>query len=425
MQSARYASSHQEEAEADKSIHLEAIERSRVSQGDFGGGKSFVSSVQDSYGGFGGRVSTGSLPSTEFEPDDFGAPDFDVGDDGGGGLFHDGDHRFSSESFQAIGGEGNDMYVETHLDRADASASGGISKMSAKGAASHGQIQKPTTAVSHATILLDAIASGDISTTGGVGSFGTGGGYQYYDNKELDRLVESSQLSQGINSNLWAGAEHWKKGKRATNKNKQTTAKDSDANQDKSQVAKKKIKKSSTGQSDSGTTVLVDVTNPINGLEQLLGSFSSGKRSNRGNGKTKLFRWSDAAVAKHAKTTNLLPHDAGLTVGELTKLFLRPKANLASIVATKQNSHPAQKTVGFSDMPGGTTFDDASYGYDNHDEGVGFDFAGGSGDDDASNGTNDFVIAELDDVRKVRWPDLFSYSIGVTRVWGPAGQLFC
>mmetsp|Transcript_43027 Transcript_43027/g.104050 ORF Transcript_43027/g.104050 Transcript_43027/m.104050 type:complete len:929 (+) Transcript_43027:106-2892(+) len=378
--SKRYASSHHDEAEADKSIHIEAIERSRVSQGDLGG-RSFLSSGQRSDGDGEGRASAGSFPSGGFEPDDFGVPDFDLGgdDDDAGGLFHDGDHRFSSASFQAVGTDGLQNNEDPNSERTN----GGAPRQS-------------SAPLSQATVLLDAIASGRLSASGGIGPVGTAGGYEYYDNKELERLVESTQFSQGVNNNLWAGADHWKKGKSTTGKSKQDASQEGSSQRPGASTGKRKKTKKASSNAET-STVLVDITNPIDGLDQLLGSsLASSKRTKYGAGKskTKSCGWTDAAVTKHAKVTNLLPHDAGLSVGELSKLFLRPKATLANIIASKQ-SVPAPKTVGFMD----SNFDGDLFGYDDND-GVGFDFAGG-GDDDLSSHSNEFVIADLDDVRKV------------------------
>ena len=99
LQTNRYAASHEDEVEADRSIHVEAIERSRASQA--GLGRSILAEDDSKT-----SASNGSRDMLGFgtqggfdEPEDFGGGDFGGDDDFG--SFHDGDHRFSSASFQA------------------------------------------------------------------------------------------------------------------------------------------------------------------------------------------------------------------------------------------------------------------------------------------------------------------------------------
>lgn len=406
--SVRYASSREEEQEADKSIHLEAIERSRASQADLGG-KSFLSLGS----GGGGRASAGSFPSTGFEQDDFGAPpDFDDDD-----FIHDGIHRFSSASFQAV--EGTISGMGTGEDRVASS----VAHDPATGiVSSSNSITSQPRVVSQASVLLDAIASGDISATAnGVGS----SGYEYFDSQALETLVESSQNTLiGTNGNLWAGSQHWKKGKRTKQRSLANAAKEGseDSLTIPDKAASKKKKEGRTHRAPASSfSILVDISNPKEDLELLLQPLS-GKSSGRGGTKQKktttvpkTYQWSQSAQAKHATFGNLLPQDAGMGVGELAKLFLRPKTSLSDLVSEKHetNAHEMNaalpvKTVGFGGVETWSSAED-SYGDDNG--GLGFNFAGGDGDDSVgSHGSNNFVIAELDDVRKVRKMFVLSFA---------------
>jgi condensin complex subunit 2 len=105
------------------------------------------------------------------------------------------------------------------------------------------------------------------------------------------------------------------------------------------------------------------------------------------------------AQAKHARTDNLLPLDAGIGVEKLSALFLRPNTILkSSIVDAGGASISTGKTVGF-DMTAVETWGGAandSFGGDDND-GDGFCFGG----DDSVDGGDDDGIFQLEDVRKV------------------------
>ncbi|KAL3937125.1 MAG: hypothetical protein SGBAC_007692 [Bacillariaceae sp.] len=145
--SLRYAAPKEDEIEADKSIHLEAMERSRASQA----GRSLLPKEND------------ADASSIMDDGNANFVDFGAGNDFGGdddnfladSTFHDGNHRYSSSSFQA----------------------------------SFEASQEPSQAV----VLLDAIANGDIS--------GSKSNYEYF----------NSQAISQIQGNMWAGAAHWKK----------------------------------------------------------------------------------------------------------------------------------------------------------------------------------------------------------------------
>jgi condensin complex subunit 2 len=354
QQTKRYASTREEEAEADRSIHIEAIERSRASQADLG--RSLI--AQDSSDNSDPSRDSIGLTRDDYEPDDFGGgADFGDDDDDGGFVgFHDGDHRFSSESFQAV----------------STLVSGRLSG----GTATQQPSLFPQPAYSQATILLDAIASGDISTSQ------SGNPYEYFNSQAL------ANLSSG---NMWAGADHWKKmtktRKVGTNKSNQSeSALTSMAN------TKKKGRKPKSS-STVDRKALVDIANPVDNLKELLKKPSAAKRS---KALTKL-QWTKAMQTKYSNVDNLLPTDAGLGVKELTTLFLRPNANLAEMASeghAKTKSHP--KAVGFGSVEtwGG---DIGGYSDNEDDGGFGFDFGGDNGDGD----THDFVVPDLEGVRKV------------------------
>ncbi|KAG7349937.1 condensin complex subunit 2 [Nitzschia inconspicua] len=342
----RYASSRQEEEEADRSIHIEAIERSRASQADLG--RSLLAQDRSDTTD---RDSLG-IGKNDYEPDDFGGGggDFDDGDDTEFGGFHDGDHRFSSESFRAVPSlddEGLASRTETQAQK-----------------------QLPQPAISQATILLDAIASGDISTSQ------WGNSYEFFNSQAL------ANLSSG---NMWAGADHWKK---MSKPRKAGILKDTEASS-KSDVKKKKSRKAKPSSALDGTA-LVDITNPIHNLKDLMKKPPAVKR---GTSLSKL-QWTKAMQTKYSNVDNLLPIDAGLGIKELTTLFLRPNINLAE----KADEYPNKaasipKSVGFG---GVETWGSNDNGFSDNEDDGGFDFGGGNDGEDAE----DFVPV-LEGVRKV------------------------
>lgn len=315
FQSKRYAAPQEEENEADRSIHYEAIERSRASQADLG--RSMMAEDDDtSIGGDGGG----------YAPDDFGGGDDDDGFMGGFEV-HDGDHRFSSSSFQTTF-----------------------------------EASKPP---SQATVLLDAIANGNI--------LGSQSNYEYF----------NSQALENIQGNMWAGAAHWKKvprrkAKNAAN-NASSTAETPGAKKKRGRTTKKKI-----------DSIVIDISKPVENLEDLLRQPPKTKRG------TDPLQLTKAAQSKHSKTENLLPLDIGIGVDKLTSLFLRPKCSIADITDT---ANRPLKAVGFGGVEtwgmGGDGNDD-SFGGDD-DGGVGYDFGG----DDNDNVGEEFVVPELEGVRKV------------------------
>ena len=147
--SKRYASTQQEENEADKSIHQEAIERSRVSAA--GLGRSFA--TQDD-------VADDNDEAPAFAPDDFGGGNdyFDDDNDAGFDAFialDDNGERFSSISFRESFAP--DPETKTQAD-----------------------------------VLLDTICSGDV--------LGRAGEYKFFDTQALEMSMSENQ---------WAGSSHF------------------------------------------------------------------------------------------------------------------------------------------------------------------------------------------------------------------------
>jgi condensin complex subunit 2 len=393
-QSKRYASSNEEEAEADKSIHLEAIERSRASLADLGrslNARDASYASDDDYDGGGDG--------------DGGGGGFDFGgggdDDDDFGDLHDGDHRFSSSSFQAgrtsfssLGGNNNG----TNGSNGTPNKAGG-----ADNTRPPSFLQSQPVAFSQATVLLDAIASGNISTMESTNH------YEYFNSQAL------ANLSSG---NLWAGAEHWKKiGRRKTNGGTGTgtgsNSQDDTVTGGKTPANNKKGRKGKTKalSSISSGRVAVLLNKPIDNLDELLLKKPSAPKK-KGRSKADPLQLTKAMKTKYGKNDNLLPMDAGIDVKEFTTLFGRPKTNLMDLAKAKRDAAllagagtntRSTKVVGFAGVEtwGEHGGDNDSYG--DNDDGAGFNFGGGDDDNDYGNNDNpnEFVVPELDDVRKV------------------------
>ncbi len=243
-------------------------------------------------------------------------------------------------------------------------------------------------------MLLDAIASGEIST------FQSNNPYEYFNSQALHDLSSMS-------GNLWAGAEHWKKMSSSTIKRRKTATGDDDGNKLTTSSVKKtkgKGRRTKTGTKDSGDDrpALVDITRPVANLDELLKKPKKSGRSKKSENDPLLL--TKAMKTKYEKDDNLLPLDAGLGISQLTTLFLRPNTNLAEMAAQKNREMATRrpvstpKTVGFG---GVETLGNTLYEEHDDDGGAGFDFGGGGGEDYDHDDTQDFVIPDLEDVRKV------------------------
>jgi len=355
--SKRYASTLEDEAEADKSIHLEAIERSRVSLADLG--RSHIS-----------RASLGTYCSQG--DDNYGETGFDYGgdDDDAFGDLHDGNHRFSSSSFaparvsfSSFGNVDNNPNLELSNTPSTTEPR---------------QSSRPI--YSQASVLLDAIASGDISTQ-------QHNHYEYFNSQAL------KNLSSG---NLWAGAEHWKKMPSSRRRKDGSCVKSNDVHDEALTASKKKkgLKGKTKSSSTSKSFSLVSLSTPTENLELMLEK----PKLKRGKNVTDPLQFTKALRTKHSNIDNLLPMDAGLGVQEFITLFSRPNVNLVDFVKTKNhdadmmNGSKSAKVVGFCGVDSLGT-DDAS--------GTGFDFGGSDDGYDENEDLNEFVVPALEDVRRV------------------------
>jgi condensin complex subunit 2 len=326
---------------------MEAIERSRASQADIG--RSLMAERDEDDSSFGdGDSNDDGDNGAGFAADDFGGGGDDDEDDyfkdslAHGDAFqtsfiHDGDHRFSSESFQTT--------FQTKLPPCQA------------------------------TILLDAIASGNIS--------GSQSNYEYFNQKALESI-------QG--NNQWAGSAHWKK-----LQPKRNVAAKLAASEEAETViaAKKKRSKNKASASASDGRVLIDIAKTSVDLKGLLKQPPKAKK-----GATHPLQMTKAAISKATKNENLLPRDAGINVQNLTSLFSRPNTNVMDLVASATPAVPLRH-VGFGGIETWGN-DDNSYGDD--DQGAGFAFGSGGdddNDDESRHRTNDYRIPELEGIRKV------------------------
>lgn len=283
---------------------------------------------------------------------------------------HDGDHRFSSSSFApARVSFASFANVDKNPSLEDNNSHTTDSKSSSQ------------PAFSQASVLLDAIASGDILTQ-------QHNHYEYFNSQAL------KNLSSG---NLWAGAEHWKKISSNRRRKDGASAKGTNVRDEPLANSKKKktLKAKKHSSSTSNASLLVSISKPIENLDELL---EKPKRK-RGKNVADSLQLSKAMRTKYGNMDNLLPMDAGLGVKEFITLFSRPNVNLMDLVKAKKDEADtakagrSAKVVGFGGVETlGTDTDDAS--------GIGFDF-GGDDDFDEGDELNEFVVPAMDDVRKV------------------------
>ncbi|CAB9507113.1 Condensin complex subunit 2 [Seminavis robusta] len=181
--SRRYASTQEEENEADMSIHQEAMERSRRSSM----GRSFA--------------------TEEEQDDDDGAPMFAPDDFGGGDDDDDDDHE---------DGVGFEPFI--HLD--ESQSEGRFSALSFRD--SYSSTSQQDKRQSQADVMLDAICSGK--------SLGAGE-YEFFDTQALET---------SMSGNLWAGSAHWKRTEPARKRKEDTATKGKKKKTTKSKKGKKK-----------------------------------------------------------------------------------------------------------------------------------------------------------------------------------------
>ena len=336
---ARYGVTDEEEKEAERSIHMEAIERSHRSAANV----SFA-------GGLGGADELDG----DDEGDDNGPIMFGDDDDFGGG----GDDDFDDDDDAVFT---NFLAMDTNAEKyssvefhAQADGTGGSDDA------------LPTTAMrtrTTTTALLDAICSSDALIAGGE--------FEYFNSDTLDKITKG---------NMWAGSEHWKKTDKIRSKKQKEAA-----------AAKKPSTRKKRASKKERAFVDLKCSSPT-----CLDALINDKPKPKGRSKNDPLLLTKAVLSKQEKNDNLLPPDAGVGIEQLSKLFMRPDAAVQprKTPADGSPSDLPRKSVGFLDM-GPTIFDD---GEDNSfggcdDDGPGFQLA----DDDSES----FVVEELEGVRKV------------------------
>jgi len=347
-----YDAPEEEEKEAERSIHVIAMERSRgsvlgmsfdtnfrLSMGDLGDDGDDNDGMG---GGVGGDFVTEDFGGEgEFAPDDgsFGgngefAPDFG-GDDGG----------FDANSNFQPGG----TFVDSR-------------------------------SYNNTKVLLDALCNGDAFYDG---TSGGNSDYAFFDMKKFEKATDG---------NLWAGSQHWKKKPPMTKKDGNKSEKkkvmfDDDGNEDEKKERKRALKKD---------RVFVNFTD-----EPDIDAIFQQKKTTRRTKKSK----KDPYQMPQTEKDFLLPPDANVDISQLTRLFSRPNA----VVRRSKNDDkvkPIGKTVGFYDI------EDNALGFDNEDDGdfggddgAGFTFAYGDDDNDPAEAGHandvDYNLANFDEVRKV------------------------
>lgn len=343
-----YHADSQQEQDADFSIHQEAIERSQRKIGQESAMRfSPATALFRNRWSNDGSNEENASPSNNFSMDDYG-----------GGGFHD----------DGIDDDDDDQCFDTFIANARYSD---VSLPDASGQptteANLSNTDRPVSAVAS---LIDNIAAGVTVLSGN--------DYEYF---------SASNFPTGGNSNLWAGASHWKRNEPKSNKEtlpkKATKAKSR-------KIVKRKTK----------DEAFVDfVSNSAPDLSFLW------KDSTKRKGNTASTQLSKAMITKYTNEENILPIDLGFQNGgdigslqQLTTLFLRPKVSiLRSLSPGQTNILPTdcntelKKTVEFQ-LP--TSVDHFNGNDDEDNDGPGFDF--GADDDD-----DEFLVPELENVRKV------------------------
>ena len=338
---ARYGVTDADEKEAERSIHMEAIERSHRSTANV----SFA-------GGLGGA------DDEDNDGDDDNGPIMFGDDDGFGGG---GDDDFDDDDDDDDAVFTNFLAMDTNAEKYSAVE---FQSQGDGAGASDGIL--PTTAMrtrTTTTALLDAICSSDALIAGGE--------FEYFDSDTLDKITKG---------NMWAGSEHWKKTDKIRSK------KQKEAAATKKPSARKK-------RASAKERAFVDLScSSTSCLDALIND----KPKPKGKSKNDPLLLTKAVLSKQENNDNLLPPDAGVGIEQLSKLFMRPDAAVQprQTFADGSSSDLPRKSVGFLDM-GPTIFDDGDDGSFGgcDDDGPGFQLA----DDDSAS----FAVEELEGVRKV------------------------
>eukprot|EP00579_Thalassiosira_antarctica_P010671 CAMPEP_0201910268 /NCGR_PEP_ID=MMETSP0903-20130614/1702_1 /ASSEMBLY_ACC=CAM_ASM_000552 /TAXON_ID=420261 /ORGANISM="Thalassiosira antarctica, Strain CCMP982" /LENGTH=1016 /DNA_ID=CAMNT_0048444879 /DNA_START=78 /DNA_END=3128 /DNA_ORIENTATION=- len=338
-----YDAPEEEEKEAERSIHVIAMERSRGSVL----GMSFDTNF---------RLSMGDLG----DDDDDGGGDLGVEDFGGEGEFAPDDGSFGGAGEFAVdfGGDdggfddaGGDSPVGTFVD---------------------------TRSYNNSKVLLDALCNGDAFYEGSAA--GGNSDYAFFDMKKFEKATDG---------NLWAGSQHWKKKPALVKKDDKGEKKRVMFDDDGEGVEKKERKKAV-----KKDRVFIDFMEDPD-----IDAIFQKKKITRRTKKTK----KDAYQMPQTEKDFLLPPDANVDISQLTRLFSRPNA-IVRRQGNGNNEQPVKKTVGFYDVEdnvlGFDNDDDGDFG--GNDDG-GFTFAYGEGDEPAEGGQNDadYNLDNFDEVRKV------------------------
>lgn len=343
--SIRYANNVEEDRAAEAEIHREALERSTASglhhRSYMLPNQSMMTTNLSMMGPSNG--------SSQINSNDHGADDFDDGyneyDDGDDGDFENfvamDEHaeKYSSDSFR------NDLTQDEFGATSNIEGSSG----------------PPT--------FLDEICEGDALTKGGQ--------FNYFNPELIDKLTSGNQ---------WAGSAHWKKNQTVRlqktskqNIGEESTKKRKDSKRKTSKEAKKKS--------------YIDLG--ISSCNECLEALLSKKKTTRGKGaKRDTTQITKAAKQKYDKDRNILPLDAGINGKHFTEFFMRPGASI--IRNTDGTPSNTAKTVGFLGI-NTEHFDDGVD--DSYDDGPGFEL----GDNDVGGdvGDGDYVVKELEGIRKV------------------------
>jgi len=346
-----YDAPEEEEKEAERSIHVIAMERSRGSVL----GMSFDTNF---------RLSMGDLGDDDDAGGEFGAADF-----GGEGEFAP-----AADDDGSFGGEGEfapDFGGDGGFDGGDDFRPSG------------GGIFVDPQSYNNTKSLLDALCNGDAFYEGG-DSGGGNSDYAFFDMKKFEKATDG---------NLWAGSQHWKKKPALAKKDKVGEKKrvmfDDDGPGEKKE-RKKAVKKD---------RIFIDFIN----MPDVDAIFAQ-KKTRRGRRPKK-----DPYQMPKKEKDFLLPPDANVDISQLTRLFSRPNA-IVRPKGSGENEKPARKTVGFYDIEDNALgFDDEGGGGDfgGSDDG-GFTFAYGE-DDDQAGGVeegDEYNTENFEKVRKVEKIDV-------------------
>ncbi len=218
----------------------------------------------------------------------------------------------------------------------------------------------------------------------------------------------------------WAGCAHWKKSSRVRSKPKRL---ESSVQEEPTKKRDQKRKKRKEVTKDPQTKVLIDLNTCTKCLEHLL----IDKKKSRGK-KTVKFdssQFTAAMINKYSKERNILPQDAEIGVKQFSTLFMRPDTTISELNSGSQIS---RKSVGKRSRLGFTLFLSVSFtlthtltkkknnctGFlgtdtmeyddgvdDSYDSSPGFELANNEEDGGNFSEKDDFVVQELEDVRKV------------------------